>query len=138
SDDPLPRPNRADPANAALAIAELLFIDDELLLPVLPLDQPWRPVAKPRVDIGGPQIERLEDVTVGIDHVVGAGHRHFLRIEIRYCHPTAMDVAARPNFLNTVQFSTRPPCRNVTLLPPGPARRRGAACAATAAAARTG
>src|SRR5207302_4309955 len=86
-DDALSRPDRADPADAALAVAELLLVDDQLLLPVLPLDQPWRPVAKPRVDIGGPQVARFEDMAICIDHVVGAGHRHSSGCKFKSRHP---------------------------------------------------
>ena len=71
----------ADPADAAHALlaAEQLLLDREPLLAGLVVDdQPRRPVAVLRVHVFVPQIERLEDVAVGVDHVVGAGHWRFL------------------------------------------------------------
>ena len=69
-DDALPGADRADPADAELAIADRVLLHDQPLLAVLALDDPRRPVAKCRVDVFVPQIERLEDMTVGIDDVV--------------------------------------------------------------------
>src|SRR6516225_6499249 len=73
-DDTLPRPYRADPANAELAVADHVLLDDEPLLAVLALFDPRRPVAELRIDIFVPKVQRLEDVPVGIDDVVGATH----------------------------------------------------------------
>ena len=78
-DDALPGPDRADPADAALAVANRVLLDDEALLAVVTLDDARRPVAKLRVDVFGPKIERLEDMTVGIDDIISAGHLGFLR-----------------------------------------------------------
>src|ERR1700674_676622 len=73
-DDALPRADPADPADADPAVADRVLLDDEPLLAVLPLDDPRRPVAKRRVDVFVPKIERLEDVTLGIDDVVSTTH----------------------------------------------------------------
>src|SRR5229473_762505 len=66
-DDALPRADPADPADADAAVTDRMLLDDEPLLAVLAFDDPRRPVAKRRVDVFVPKIERLEDVTVGID-----------------------------------------------------------------------
>ena len=73
-DDALPRADRADPADAALAVADRVLLDDEPLLAVLALDDPRRAVAELRIDVFVPQIQRLEDVPVGVDDVVSATH----------------------------------------------------------------
>src|SRR5437763_1971267 len=80
--DALPRPDAPDRADAALLAAQHLLLHDEALLAVSLLDDARRPVAEFRVDVMIPQVERLEDVAIGIDDVVGAGHRHFLRGEL--------------------------------------------------------
>ncbi len=77
--DALPRPDPADPPDAEPPVADRVLLDDEPLLAVVAHDDARRPVAKFRVDVLVPKIERLEDVTVGIDDVVGAAHRGFLR-----------------------------------------------------------
>src|SRR6516164_10699522 len=73
-DDTLPRSDRADPADAALAVADHMLLDHEPLLAVLALDDPRRAVAELRIDVSVPQIQRLEDVPIGIDDVVSATH----------------------------------------------------------------
>ena len=73
-DDTLPGADRADPADAALAVADRVLLDDEPLFAVLLLDDPRRPVAERRVDVFVPEVQRLEDVTVGVDDVVSATH----------------------------------------------------------------
>src|SRR6516164_2268137 len=73
-DDTLPRPDRANPPDAALAVADRVLFDDEPLLAVLALDDPRRAVAKFRIDVFVPEIQRLEDVPIGIDDVVSATH----------------------------------------------------------------
>ena len=73
-DDTLPRANGADPADAALAVADRVLLHNEPLFAVLLLDDPRRPVAKARVYILVPKIQRLEDVPVGVDDVVSATH----------------------------------------------------------------
>ena len=78
-DDTLPRTDSADPADADAAVADRVLLDDEPLLAVITLDDARRAITKLRVYVVVPQVERLEDVAVGIDHVVSAGHRHSLR-----------------------------------------------------------
>src|SRR5882757_2349176 len=73
-DDALPRPDPANPADADPTVTDRVLLDDEPLLAVLPLDDPRRPVAKRRVDIFVPKIQRLENVPVGIDDIVSATH----------------------------------------------------------------
>ena len=78
----LARPDPADPAHALLA-AEQLPLDVELFLAGLGIDhQPRRPVAEFRVHVVVPEVERLQDVPIGIDDVVGADHRELLRIDL--------------------------------------------------------
>ena len=77
-DDALPRPDRADPADAALAVADRVLLDDEPLLAVLAFDDPRRAVAELRIDVFVPQIQRLEDVPVGVDDIVSATHTQLL------------------------------------------------------------
>src|SRR5206468_10956950 len=73
-DRALPRADPADPAHALLA-AEHLLLDQQLFLAGFVVgDEPRRPVAEFRVHIFGPQIERLQDVPIGVDDVVGAAH----------------------------------------------------------------
>src|SRR5260370_861757 len=74
ADRPLPRPGRAYPPDAALAIADRALRNDEPLLAVLLLDEPRRPVAELGIDVFVPEIQWLEDVSVGIDDVVSATH----------------------------------------------------------------
>src|SRR5439155_1612079 len=69
-DDALPRPDAADAADAALVVADDMLVHDEALLAVLAGDDAGRPVAEPGVDVLVPEIERLEDVTVGVDDVL--------------------------------------------------------------------
>jgi hypothetical protein len=73
-DDALPRPDGADPADAALAVADHVLLDDEPLLAVLCLDDPRCAVAELGVDVFVPEIQRLEDVPVGVDDVVSGTH----------------------------------------------------------------
>src|SRR5437764_978146 len=68
-DRALPGADSADSAHPLLA-AEELRLDEELLLAGLVVDdQPRRPVAILRVHVVGPQIERFEDVAIGVDDV---------------------------------------------------------------------
>src|SRR5436305_7474373 len=76
-DDALPGADRPCPAEPGLSAAEDLLLDDEALLAVGVLDQPRRPVAEVWVHVMVPQIERLQHMPVGIDNVVGTGHRKF-------------------------------------------------------------
>ncbi len=70
--------DRTDPPDAALAVADHLFLDNEALLAVFAFHYPRRPVAKTRVDVIIPKIERLENVAVGIDDVISASHGSLL------------------------------------------------------------
>src|SRR3954452_22910834 len=81
----LPRANAADAAHALLAAQELA-LDIELFLAGLRVDdEPRRAVAEFRVHVFVPEIERLQDVTIGIDHVVGAAHQASSGGENRDC-----------------------------------------------------
>ena len=73
-DDALPRADRADTADAEPAVANRVLLHNEPLLAILSLDDPRRPVAEGRVDVFVPEIQRLENVTVGVDDVVSATH----------------------------------------------------------------
>src|SRR5213078_5311661 len=66
-----------------------VLVNDEPLLAAVALGDARRAVAKRRVDVIAPQIERLEDVTIGIDDIVGATHTRFLlnRCEFDAPHP---------------------------------------------------
>ena len=56
-------------------------LDEELLLPGLVVDdKPRRPVAIFRVHVVGPQIERFENVAIGVDDIVGAAGSHFANL----------------------------------------------------------
>ena len=61
-DDALPCADRADAADA-----DLVLLDDQPVLAVLAFDNLRRPVAEFRVDVFFPEVERLQDVAVGID-----------------------------------------------------------------------
>ena len=75
-DDALARADRADPADAELRVADRVLLDDQPLLAALVvLDDARRPVAELGIDVFVPEIERLQDMPVGIDDVVGAGHQ---------------------------------------------------------------
>ena len=87
----LARADAADPAHALLA-AEQLALDVSFSLPVVVVDdEPRRAVAEFRVHVFVPEIERLQDVPIGVDDVVGAGHRDTLR-----SGPIACGIVARP------------------------------------------
>ena len=64
----------ADPADAALTVADRLLLDNEALLAVLAFHYSRRAAAKSGVDVIIPKIERLENVAVGIDDVISACH----------------------------------------------------------------
>src|SRR5262249_7699559 len=67
-----------DPADAPLAVADCVLLDNEALFAVFALHYSRRPVAKSRVDVVVPEIERLENVAVGIDDVISASHSSLL------------------------------------------------------------
>src|ERR1700674_2297893 len=77
-DDALPGADPADPADADPAVADRMLLDDEPVLAAITFDDARRPIAELRVDVFGPKVERLEDMTVDIDDVMGAGHQRLL------------------------------------------------------------
>jgi hypothetical protein len=72
--DTLPGADRANPAYADPLVTNRVLLDDEPLLAILPLYHLGRTVPELRVDVFVPQIERLEDVAVGIDDIISAAH----------------------------------------------------------------
>ena len=64
----------ANPADAALAIADYVLLDYEALLAVFAFHYPRRTIAKSGIDIVIPKIERLENVAVGIDDIISSSH----------------------------------------------------------------
>ena len=73
----LPYADRAEAADPA-RIAQQFALDAEALLAVV-IDDKARPaLAEFGIDVPVPQVERLEDVAVGVDHVVSACHRQSL------------------------------------------------------------
>ena len=95
-DDALPRADRADAADAELRIADRVLLDNQpLLAGLVVLDDARRPVAELGIDVLVPEIERLQDMAVGIDDVIGAGHQVPLRHVIRMRHPSAAPVRRR-------------------------------------------
>src|SRR6266853_3691049 len=65
--------NRADRPEALLA-AKRLAVDAQALLAVLIDEASRRPVTERRIDVVLPQIERLENVTVCVNHIVCQTH----------------------------------------------------------------
>jgi hypothetical protein len=72
-DGTLPYPDRAETADAA-RIAEQFAFDAEPLLAVMVDHKPRPALAVLGIDVFVPEIERLQNVAVGIDSVVGASH----------------------------------------------------------------
>jgi hypothetical protein len=72
----MPDADRAQAADAA-RIAEQLAVDAQPFLAVVVDDEARSALAKRGIDVGVPEIERLEDVAVGIDGLIGAGHGRF-------------------------------------------------------------
>jgi len=72
-DDPLPDADGTQAADAP-RIAQQLAFDAEALLPVFVDDKPRPALAEFGIDIPVPQVERLEDVAVRVDHVVRTRH----------------------------------------------------------------
>src|SRR5208282_1023207 len=70
----LPCADAADAAKAALRIAGRALLIDQPALAILVLDKARRPIAVLRIGVFVPQVERLEDMAVRIDDVVGATH----------------------------------------------------------------
>src|SRR5439155_5261954 len=94
-----------------------ILVHDAPLLSCPRFDQPRRPVAKGRVHVIVPEIERLKDVTVGVDDVVGAAHQGSStggKVKLR--HPSPAAVAA--------EAECRSECRTRQIAPPPPWRER--------------
>src|SRR5207248_10913119 len=100
-----------------LVVADDMLVHDEALLAVLAGDDAGRPVAEPGVDVFVPEIERLEDVTVGVDDVIGAAHQRSSGAGFRSCGILAQRPLWRK--LNVVQNPER------VLIAPLPHRGRG-------------
>ena len=83
-DDALPDADGTQAADAP-RIAQQLALDAQALLAVVVDDEPWPALAECGIDVLVPQVERLEDVAVGVDNVIGAGHRHSLRGSVGSC-----------------------------------------------------
>ena len=74
--DALARADRADAADAELCIADRVLLDNQpLFAGLVVLEDARRPVAEFGIDVLVPEIERLQDMSIGIDDVVGAGHQ---------------------------------------------------------------
>jgi len=56
--------------------------DFEAFLAVLVDGKPRPALAVFGIDVFVPEIQRLQNVAVGIDNVIGTGHRHFLRMQL--------------------------------------------------------
>src|SRR2546426_4641738 len=72
-DHALPGPDGADDAEA-LRAAEDLALYEQAFLAVGVDDDPGRAIPEARVDVLVPQVHGLEDVTVGVDDLVGTRH----------------------------------------------------------------
>ena len=75
-DRALPDADRAEAADPP-RIAQQLALDAEALLAVLVDDKARPALAEFGIDVFVPEIERLEDMAVGIDDVVSASHDPF-------------------------------------------------------------
>ena len=72
-DRALPHTDRAEAADPP-RIAQHFALDGEALLAVLVDGKPRPALAELGIDVVLPEIERLQDVAVGIDRVVGESH----------------------------------------------------------------
>ena len=77
ANDPVTGTDRAE-RSEALAPSKRHAIDAQALLAVLVDKQARRAIAKRRIDVVLPQIQRLEDMPVSIDDVVSATHTQLL------------------------------------------------------------
>src|SRR5207302_6212117 len=73
--DPLPRADSANPADADPAVADHMLLDNEAFLAVISLYDARCAIAKLGVDVVIPQIKWFDDVTVTVNIIIGAGHR---------------------------------------------------------------
>ena len=60
----------------ALGGADRMLLDDKALLAALALDDARRAIAEIGIHVAIPQVEWFEDVAVGVDDIIGTGHRH--------------------------------------------------------------
>src|SRR5207302_4117806 len=74
----LPHTNGAEAPDPP-RVAQQFALDLKAFLAVFVDDKPRPALAELRIDVFVPEIERLQNVAVGIDNIIGAGHRHFLR-----------------------------------------------------------
>src|SRR6185436_17357729 len=77
-DDALPHANGTQAADSP-RIAQQLALDAQAFLAVLVDDVPRPALAECGIDVRVPQVDRFEDVTVGVDRVVCARHGHSVR-----------------------------------------------------------
>src|SRR5439155_22024446 len=75
-------------------IAQQLAFDAQALLAVVVDDEPRPALAEFGIHVLVPQVERLEDVAVGVDYVVRASHRQSLPRQSNPCDTTAAAPAA--------------------------------------------
>src|SRR5215831_3556290 len=68
-DDALPCADRADAVDA-----DLVLLDDQPLVAIFAFDDLRRLAAEFRINVFYPEVERLQDVAVGINDVIGATH----------------------------------------------------------------
>ena len=73
-DSALPRADAANAAEAALRIAGGTLLDDQPAFAALVLDEARRPIAVLGLGVFVPEVERLQNVAVGVDNVVNATH----------------------------------------------------------------
>jgi hypothetical protein len=76
--DALARADRTDPANANLAVTDRALLDHQLLLAVFALYDARGAVTELGVDVIVPEVEGLEDVAVGVNHLVHVTHSPLL------------------------------------------------------------
>jgi hypothetical protein len=95
-DDALPSADAADAADAAVLVPDDMLVHDEAFLAVLVFDEMRRTVAKFGIHILLPEVERFEDVTIGVDDVVGAAHQRPSRSGIaKLRHPIAAPASTK-------------------------------------------
>ena len=63
-------------ADATLGGADRMLLDDEALLAVFAPDDARCAIAEIGIYVAIPQVEWFEDVAVGVDDIIGTGHRH--------------------------------------------------------------
>src|SRR5207244_10502038 len=93
-DDSLPvayATEAADPPR----IAQQLALDAQAFLAVFVDDNPGPALAEFGIDVPVPQIERLEDVAIRVDHVVCARHRQSLRRQSNRCDINSSSASSR-------------------------------------------